>query len=864
MAIVVNNGMIDTIVDDSDEGWDDDSITFSIDVDPGNIVQEVGELIGFTFDPDVVAFPQSDADKMVEIAELWDDVIGKPINFVFNNDDEDIIVNKVSNMQSGAAGITYSTLHGLLPDDADVYLVNMPIVAGTGTWRSAVHEFGHALGLQHPGEYDASEGPTTYADDAEYPEDTGQFSIMSYFDPNNFGTGWTSSNSWTRAEILTPMIYDILAIQAYYGVDTTTRIGNTTYGFNSTADRSVYSFTAGQQPVLTIYDAGGSHDRLDVSGFSGDPAQMIDLNEGSYSDVAGYIRNIGIAFGTFIEDAVTGGGADTIIGNEWNNSLDGGAGADTLSGGDGNDTLTGGLGADTLSGGEGHDIAAYDAAVGVSVTVTRVGPAAAGVWDVVGVAEGSGDTLTGIDGFQLGGGNDSIIVKGKNISIDLYGGDGNDTIVGGDAVDYLVGGKGTDRLTVGDGIFTVFGGLVDDEGKSIGNSKAQNDLLILNRSHDLDGYTFATDERKGLGEFYDFAGSKAMGITRIDYTGGAGGDAVSGAVGNDRFSGAGGRDLFEAFTGNDTGFGGNDSDTFYSGDGNDEMHGDNGDDYIVGEDGNDTLYGGFGTDLLYGGEGNDLIVTNRGGDVGIEGNAGNDTIIGDIDNEDLNGNAGNDSIIGGKGKDFLNGGAGNDTLDGGAGNDNLDAGDGKVIALGGTGFDHLTVTRTSSTAGVSFSLTGKAGSDGSIASSIERLFYFGGKGADTIAAANSDDEIHGGGGNDRIAGGNGRNFLYGEAGSDTITGGAGADDMAGGTGSDRFVFAKNFGKDYISDFDSKPTGGQDHIDLTAFGFRNFADFKGDFSITGTTTTFLTLGDDGPSITLTDVARATIDASDFIF
>ena len=83
---------------------------------------------------------------------------------------------------------------------------------------------------------------------------------MSYFEPSNFGTGWTASNSWSRVEILTPMIYDIKAIQAYYGVDTTTRTGNTTYGFNSTADRSVYTFQAAQKPVLTIWDAAGALD----------------------------------------------------------------------------------------------------------------------------------------------------------------------------------------------------------------------------------------------------------------------------------------------------------------------------------------------------------------------------------------------------------------------------------------------------------------------------------------------------------------------------------------------------------------------------------------------------------------------------
>ena len=44
------------------------------------------------------------------------------------------------------------------------------------------HEIGHAIGLAHPGDYDASQGgPITYAQHAEYVEDTTQYSLMSYF-----------------------------------------------------------------------------------------------------------------------------------------------------------------------------------------------------------------------------------------------------------------------------------------------------------------------------------------------------------------------------------------------------------------------------------------------------------------------------------------------------------------------------------------------------------------------------------------------------------------------------------------------------------------------------------------------------------
>jgi serralysin len=51
---------------------------------------------------------------------------------------------------------------------------------------------------------------------------------------------------------------------------------------------------------------------------------------------------------SLIENAVTGSGNDTLIGNAANNDLRGMAGNDTLSGGDGSDFLTGGTGADRL------------------------------------------------------------------------------------------------------------------------------------------------------------------------------------------------------------------------------------------------------------------------------------------------------------------------------------------------------------------------------------------------------------------------------------------------------------------------------------------------------------------------------------
>src|SRR5207237_1393557 len=92
---------------------------------------------------------------------------------------------------------------------------------------------------------------------------------------------------------------------------------------------------------------------LDCSGYSA--AQTIDLHPGSFSSVGGLVHNIGIATTAIIENAIGGGGNDTLIANELGCTLNGGGGNDYLIGQAGNDTLIDGSGLNTLQGGTGND-----------------------------------------------------------------------------------------------------------------------------------------------------------------------------------------------------------------------------------------------------------------------------------------------------------------------------------------------------------------------------------------------------------------------------------------------------------------------------------------------------------------------------
>src|SRR6185437_3805903 len=209
-------------------------------------------------------------------------------------------------------------------------------------YQTYIHEIGHALGLGHQGPYN---GSAVYSSNALYADDTWQYSIMSYFSENNYSGS-------TYRYVVSPQMADIYAVGQIYGAATTTRAGDTVYGFHSNAG-AVFDFTTyTRAPALTIYDSGGN-DTLDCSGYSA--AQTIDLHAGAFSSVGGLVNNIGIASYTTIENAIGGSGNDTLIANDGGCTLSGGAGNDALIGGAGNDRLVGGAGIDIMTGGGGAD-----------------------------------------------------------------------------------------------------------------------------------------------------------------------------------------------------------------------------------------------------------------------------------------------------------------------------------------------------------------------------------------------------------------------------------------------------------------------------------------------------------------------------
>ena len=206
-----------------------------------------------------------------------------------------------------------------------------------------------------------------------------------------------------------------------------------------------------------------------------------------------------------IENVVTGGGDDTIIGNAANNKLVGLFGDDTLRGGAGNDELDDGPGNDTLEGGDGDDVLLNvegndNLSGGPGNDVLWAGGSRAALEDVsdndtldggagndtvtyfgLGSNEGifagvEASLVTGqatVTGFNtvddpdmeeqltstdrlinienLVGGEDDDTLTGDREANRLDGNRGNDIINGGNGNDHITGGTGNDTLTGGDG-----------------------------------------------------------------------------------------------------------------------------------------------------------------------------------------------------------------------------------------------------------------------------------------------------------------------------------------------------------------------------------------------------------------------------
>lgn len=321
-------------------------------------------------------------------------------------------------------------------------------VPGSYEYLTVLHEIGHAIGLKHPFEQPGAIDPAL---------DARSYTVMSY------SALAGNPNAYFSYEPTTPMVLDIAAIQALYGPAMGTGAGNTTYTFGGNGDyhRTIWD-VGGTDTIVYQSAAGGEIDlREGLAGGStlGKPVQVIDASSGQ---VLGAVYNVWIAYGTVIENATGGSGADRIIGNGAANRLLGGGGNDTISGGAGADTLNGGAGTDSLVGGSGADTYQVDSALDrIRETSTLAGEIDTVVSTIdwtLGVnlerltlagtaAQGTGNALANL----ITGNASANRLLGGSGNDTLRGAAGNDTLDGSIGNDLLVGGTGSDRLSGGTG-----------------------------------------------------------------------------------------------------------------------------------------------------------------------------------------------------------------------------------------------------------------------------------------------------------------------------------------------------------------------------------------------------------------------------
>lgn len=345
--------------------WGESVFTYAFPTTVRQMVALQGEGTGFR------AVDPAQQALMVLAMATWDDLI--PQAFAPGTPGS-------THIEFGYTSTGIGFAHGYYPPNGSIYfnansatLVNAQI--GRHGFVTFIHELGHALGLHHMGDYDGDGNwsPSSY-------QDTMVLSIMSYFGPRETAPNYSAEimpARWVGADGVgyspqTPMVNDVMAIQRVYGVSTTTRTGDTVYGFNSNVSGStaqLFNFSVNRNPILTIFDSGGS-DTLDLSGYS--TPSRVDLAPGAFSAVNGMTNNIAIAYNTTVESAVGGSGDDLLRGNTSANRLEGGAGNDELLGLDGDDVLIGGAGNDLLDGGAGTDTAVFSGAFG-SYTITVSG-----------------------------------------------------------------------------------------------------------------------------------------------------------------------------------------------------------------------------------------------------------------------------------------------------------------------------------------------------------------------------------------------------------------------------------------------------------------------------------------------------------
>ncbi|WP_448657702.1 M10 family metallopeptidase C-terminal domain-containing protein [Sphingomonas sp. CJ99] len=649
-----------------------------------------------------------------------------------------------------------------------------------------------------------------------------------------------------------------------------------------------------------------------------------DIIEGLAGDdyISASLGNDSVLGGDGNDSLLGDAGDDVLDGGAGNDNLTGGAGIDRLIGGAGNDSATFDIDdlTDSFDGGAGTDTINLVRAGSAPLTMTSAGIAALGLnirsIESVRITGGSGDDVLQVEsGFVTvdlsgGEGNDTLYGSDGTTGFgSLRGGAGDDVIRAGTGRHFMYGDAGADRF-----VFTAIDQSTDIAQDQIEDFQSGIDRIDLSAMALYDvriqasGTSSFISATGALGRFQLFvrqtvqmsdlilstvadpivgtsAGETLTGTANADFLRGEGGvdtliglagnDILDGGSGNDRLYGGLGDDSYTVDSQGDLVFedagqgmdtvvastnyylfanverlilaagsanwfgvgnalsnaitGNQGSNLLLGGGGSDRIEGAGGDDQLFGETGDDILIGGGGVDYLAGGADDDRI----------EGGDGADALYGEGGNDDLFGGTGffTDILVGGDGADVLDGNSGEgdyDLLDGGAGDDLyfVDTPDDLTFEAVGGGTDGV--------------VADIRGAGYYLYANVETLTLMG---ETPFGVGNALDNV--------LIGSETANWLLGGAGNDRLNGGGGNDVLFGEAGADRFEFSGAFGIDTIGDF----AVNVDKVVLGGLGLTWSTLQPRMTEIGGSTAIQLA---DGSTIILAGVAKASLDADDFLF
>lgn len=420
----------------------------------------------------------------------------------------------------------------------------------------------------------------------------------------------------------------------------------------------------------TLYSGSGNDtldggEDTDVANFQNSTAGITVRLDTATATAIGYGTDTLVS----IEDITGSNFADTIVGDNSTNYLNGMGGNDIFLPGGGYDFIDGGSGTDTLTyykpDYDGIGATNWGNIQGVTVDLNST--------DFTMIKETTTarviDLVKNVENINATEYLDRIYGGGNSETIKVYGGD-----------DYLRPGRGVDTVYGGTGTDTI-----DLQQDALVAQSMQLTAAGTIQYHNGVGFVDGYNTSDGINYAYEVENVTLWTANDI-FRGNDSANTISALGGNDTINGMGGNDIIYGGDGTDTIDGGDGNDTIYGDRHNDAINGGNGDDtiygtafYIAAEQDKDTIDGGAGVDWVdYRNISHGLTVTLNGAvaaTVTFNGTASDATTYADtvVNIENVRGGSGADNITGDSGDNMLDGWSGVDTINGGAGNDTITA-----------------------------------------------------------------------------------------------------------------------------------------------------------------------------------------------